>query len=217
VKPAMAISRVTIPILALCLLYPVAGIAADKGLSRQVLAEINLARKNPAEYAGFLRKFRERFQGDCYRQTGRRPMVRTTEGVGAVDEAIRFLSRQKPLPPLAWSPGLAAAAADLVVDEGTNGATGHQGRESGGPEERIERHCKPPAALGEVIFYGPGDARQVVMNLIIDDGVSGRGHRKNIFSPAFSTAGAAYGPHPGYEAICVVDFAGGQVYSRRRM
>jgi uncharacterized protein YkwD len=45
------------------------------------------------------------------------------------------------------------------------------------------------------------------MNLIIDDGVTDRGHRKNIFSRAFGTAGAACGPHPRFGNVCVIDFA----------
>jgi uncharacterized protein YkwD len=47
----------------------------------------------------------------------------------------------------------------------------------------------------------------VVMNLIIDDGVPDRGHRKNIFSRAFATAGAACGPHSRFGNVCVIDFA----------
>lgn len=198
----------TASILVPCLFAALPSLAVDRELSRQVVAEINLARKSPRVYADYLREFRREYRGDAYRLPGKRFMVQTREGVAAVDEAIRFLSRQRPLPPLAWSKRLAAAAAELAVEEGKSGAIGHYGR-VGGPEERILRHGERPAAMGENIFYGYGDARVVVMSLIIDDGVPGRGHRKNIFSPAFTSAGAACGPHPGFGAVCVIDFAGG--------
>ena len=182
--------------------------ATGGDLTKQILVEINLARRNPQGYAEYVRSFRRRFRGDSYRLRGTNTFVRTNEGVKGVDGAIRFLSRQKPLPPLSWSYGLAEAAYELAEDEGDNGDIGHQGRSSGGPRERIERHGKWRKIIGENIFYGPGDARQVVMNLIIDDGVPDRGHRKNIYSRAFRMAGVACAPHPGFGKACVIDFAG---------
>lgn len=75
--------------------------ALDQGLARQVLAEINQARSAPRTYAGFLREFRGLFHGTFYQLPGSSTRMLTTEGAKAVDEAVRFLLRQKPLPPLA--------------------------------------------------------------------------------------------------------------------
>ncbi len=176
--------------------------------AQMVLAEINLARSNPRLYAGFLREFRREYHGKSYRLPGSRALVQTKEGTRAVDEAIRFLDRQRTLPPLAWSTGLAAAAADLVEEEGQSGAVGHFGKPGSGPRQRIERHGKWQGTIGEAISYGPVEARLVVMELLIDDGVPDRGHRKNIFNRAFSLAGVACGPHPAFEGMCAIDFAG---------
>jgi uncharacterized protein YkwD len=192
----------------LLLPFSATSFSIEKDLAQQTVAEINLALKNPPLYANYLRVFRKTFRGSSYLLPGTETMVRTGEGVKGVDEAIRFLSRQKPLPPLSWSTGLAAAAAELADEEGESGTVGHVGKASGGPRERIERHGEWHGSIAENIFYGPGDARQVVMNLIIDDGVPDRGHRKNIFSRAFARAGAACGPHPVYGTVCVIDFAG---------
>ena len=190
------------------LLLPPPASALDEQLARHVLTEINLSRTNPGQYAGFLRTFRSRFRGKTYSLPDSDTRVRTTEGVGAVDEAMRFLSRQKPLPPLTWSDGLAAAAAELAETQGSTGATGHGGKQHDGMRERIERHGRWEGRIGENIAYGPTDARGIVMQLIIDDGVPDRGHRKNQFTPAFGTAGVACGPHPRFGTICVIDFAG---------
>jgi uncharacterized protein YkwD len=135
-------------------------------------------------------------------------MVITDEGVAAVDEAIRILDRQRPLSPLTWSSGLASAAMELVRDGGTTGDIGHTGRRSGGMKERIERHGAWQGGLGENISYGYDDARLVVMQLIVDDGVPDRGHRKILLNDSFGTAGVACGPHAGYGSMCVIDFAG---------
>jgi len=184
-------------------------VALDQDLAGQVLAEMNLARTKPRTYAGFLRKFRGQFRGKDYVLPGSTPLIQTSEGVKAVDEAVKFLSRQKPLPPLAWSDGLASAAAELAEEQGRTGALGHTGRQSGGMRERIERHGKWERQIAENIGYGPKDARNMVMQLIIDDGVTDRGHRKNTFGTAFGVVGVACGPHPEFGSMCVIDFAGG--------
>lgn len=183
--------------------------AMDKSLSKQVLNEINLARSEPRTYAGFLREFRKLYHGKLYVLPGSSTRMQTNEGVAAVDEAIRHLSRQKPLPRLTWSNGLAEAAAELAVEQSQSGGTGHNGNQSHGMQERIERHGKWDRNIAENIGYGPHDARNMVMALIIDDGVSDRGHRKNTFGPTFRTAGVACGSHPQFSSMCVIDFAGG--------
>lgn len=75
--------------------------------------------------------------------------------------------------------------------------------------QRIESHGEWRAEIGENISYGFNDPRQVVIQLIVDDGVRNRGHRINIFNPAFHRVGVACGPHAGYGSMCVMDFAGG--------
>jgi len=176
--------------------------ALDRDMARQVLAEINLARTAPRTYAGFLREFRGLFREKYFVLPGSDIRMQTNEGVKAVDEAIRLLSRQKPLPPLIWSDGLAAAADELAKKQEESGAIGHDNI-----RERIDRHGKWNRQIGENIGYGPTEARYMVMQLITDDGVPDRGHRKNIFSAVFRTAGAACGSHPGFGSVCVMDFA----------
>lgn len=195
----------------ICVLLALAApaIALEQSLAARVLAEINLARSEPHVYAGFLRELRGRFRGKSYQLPDSTTRMQTSEGIKAVDEAIKFLLRQKKLPPLSWSDGLAAAAADLTVEQGRSGDTGHVGRESRGMRERIERHGQWERSIAENIGYGPEDPREMVMQLIVDDGVPGRGHRKNTFGTAFTVAGAACGPHPHFGSMCVIDFAGG--------
>ena len=191
------------------LLLVTAAVAASGGFAQQLLAETNLARTEPQRYAWYLRELRRQFTGKTYRMPGSASFVVTVEGVAALDEALRFLQRQAPLPALSWAPGLAEAAADLSRDEGQSGDTGHTGRQSGDMQQRIERHGTWTSRIAENIGYGPDTARLMVMQLIIDDGVPGRGHRKNIFNPSFRVAGAACGPHPVYRNMCVMEFAAG--------
>jgi len=86
--------------------------------------------------------------------------------------------------------------------------TGHNSTNGDGMSTRVERFGDWGGTIGENCSYGEGDALQMVMQLFIDDGVSSRGHRKNIMNPAFKTCGAAVGPHAGYKQMSVQDFAG---------
>lgn len=172
----------------------------------EVVSEMNLARTKPAEYAKLVEAHLRRFKGDrTFSDRGLN--IITQEGTAAVREAIEFLKQAKPLPAMTPSEGLALAARDHVNDTGPQGLTGHKGRDGSMPDERILRHGKATSASGENISYGPDDARSIVMQLIIDDGVPNRGHRKNIFSPKFMTAGVAIGKHKKYNTMCVINYA----------
>jgi uncharacterized protein YkwD len=193
-----------------CILFLLLASAARSetgDLAQRVLAETNVARQEPQRYAEYIREFKRNFVGKGYRLPGTMDMVMTSEGTAAVEEAVQFLSRQRPLPALSWSPGLARAAEDLVQQQSSSGATGHG--DGGDIRKRIEKYGSWRSTIGENISYGPDTARQVVMGLIMDDGVPDRGHRKNIFNPSFTTAGGACGPHPVYRKICVMELAGG--------
>jgi uncharacterized protein YkwD len=198
------VKKILIPLL---LLFPsIAG--AQTPLEKGVLDEMNLARTEPQKYAAFLKEYRKRYHG---KEIAVAPGTRllTREGVGAVDEAIRFLRARKPLHPLHYSTGLSAAAADLVREEGPKGTTGHADPSAGGMAQRIERHGRWEGSIGENLGYGSSDARTVVMQLVIDDGVPERGHRKNIFNGSFRKAGISCGPHTALRTMCAIDFAGG--------
>jgi uncharacterized protein YkwD len=177
-------------------------------LERKVLREMNAARHNPKNLIPPLLRRLPRFVGKEYHSPGARSIIVTEEGAAAVNDALAFLKRQRPLPPLSWSDSLAASAAELVEAQEHSGKTGHgQGKRA--MEKRIGRHLKWEGSIGEDISYGPDDGREVVLQLIIDDGVPSRGHRANIFSAGFRLAGVACGPHPVFGTVCVIDFAGG--------
>ncbi len=175
--------------------------AAD--LSSEVIAEINLARTAPQQYAQIV----------ASRMAG----YRAAEGEKVVREAVRFLEKARPLPPLIFSNGIALGALSHVLDMGPSGGRGHCGSNGSQPWDRMARFGQRLGHAGENIDYGVRDARAVVVRLIVDDGVRGRGHRKNIFSRDYRVAGAATGFHARYGAMCVIDFAGAFVEAPGRV
>ncbi len=187
-----------------------AGLADDSFLSRlerEVMTELNLARTDPRGYAEKLRRHRTLYRGGLLEYPGRVPIL-TQEGVRAVDEAIAALERQVPLPPLALSRGLSLACRDHAADQGRTGRTGHIGADGSDPFKRMERYGAWQKTAGENIAYGAETAEQIVIQLIVDDGVPSRGHRKNIYDPDFLVAGLAVGAHAAYRRVCVIDFVG---------
>ena len=84
-------------------------------LEAQVLERINEARQDPRGFAQVLRDYRRSFDGRVAYSPERPNGVITSEGPDAVDEAIAFLERQQPLPPLGAGQVLALAAHDQRV------------------------------------------------------------------------------------------------------
>lgn len=185
---------------------PNTGAVPAEGIQKAVLDELNVARTTPMKYVEHLKDHRRAFKGKLFIGTaGVRRM--TNEGVAAVDEAIAALSKQAPLPALKFSEGLALAALDHVEDTGPKGLVSHEGSDGSGSGTRIRRYGDVAGASGECISFGYYEARQIVMALIIDDGVPSRGHRRSIYNEKFQFAGMAAGPHKTFKNMCVIDFA----------
>lgn len=186
-----------------------AGAVPAPGMSefeREVLREQNLARTEPGRYANYVADWLRYYDGKV-RQLPGGLRITTVEGKRGVVRAVRFLQAQDPLPPLSPSAGLTRAARDHVVDTGPKGWMGHFGSDDSEPADRIARYGKWYGRVGENITYGGTAARELVIRLIIDDGIPDRGHRENIFNPQFTLTGVAFGVHDEYGTMCVITYA----------
>ncbi|MBO0348071.1 hypothetical protein J0895_02930 [Phormidium pseudopriestleyi FRX01] len=163
-------------------------------LEKGIIDEVNRARTNPSAYAAYLE--------------GIRNSLSTIEGPSVITETIQFLRSQAPLAPLELSQGMTMAARDQVNDTGPQGLTGHQGTDGSTMSDRLERYGTWQTAAAENISYGKKTARDVVLQLLIDDNVSSRGHRTNIFNPQHRFIGIDSGPHRQWGTMAVMTLAG---------
>ena len=72
---------------------------------------------------------------------------------------------------------------------------------------RIEKYGEWEVSIAENITFDDKDAKEIVFNMIIDDGNPSRGHRKNLFNKDFTKIGVAVGHHTKYKHVTVVNFA----------
>jgi len=175
-------------------------------LEAEIITEMNRARTDPAAYATHLENLLPFFDGDVLRVPGK-PAIRTREGARAVREAIAALRATPPMGALALARGLARAARDHAEDQGPRGGIGHTGSNGSTMADRVSRYGAWDVAVSENIAYGSSTARDVVVDLLVDDGVAGRGHRRNILNPRSRHAGAGCARHTGYRIVCVIDYA----------
>lgn len=171
----------------------------------RAVAEINLARTDPQAYADKVRAWRALFVGDRVQRPGRITLI-TEEGTAAVDETIAFLERQPALPVLNRSNLIDRAALDHALEQSRTGQVGHYGEGGSTPTDRMRRYGRW-GATGEAIAYGSDTPEDVVLQLIIDDGVPDRGHRLLLFSRDYALIGAACETHPEWRQVCVFDVA----------
>lgn len=135
-------------------------------------------------------------------------MLMTNEGIGAWAEAKNSFARQEYFESMTWSDEIAQASRDHCLDTGPSGVTGHTGTKGSQPWDRMNRYGKWGGTVGENIAYGNSRGDEYILQLYIDDGVPGRGHRKNILNPAFKVTGMFQCYHKLYGGALVIGYAG---------
>ncbi|MEL6161367.1 MAG: CAP domain-containing protein [Cyanobacteria bacterium J06623_5] len=177
-------------------------------IEENLLIEHNRVRQNPQSYIPILAAYRASMdaEGNIPNGCGQNCTMITREGKAAVEEAIAFLQNQPPVGPLASSSAMAQAAKSHAQDQ-SSGAVGHRSTDGSSFAQRLSRFGVENVAIAENITYGPSTAQEVVMSLIVDDGVAGRGHRTTIFSPEWAIAGIGCNEHATFGTVCVIDYA----------
>ena len=84
--------------------------------------------------------------------------------------------------------------------------TTHEGSERSSISDRLEKYCEWDGSIAENMDFGFKKAENIILNMIIDDGVKERFQRMNLFNPDFKKIGIAVGEHKIYGICAVVGY-----------
>jgi len=186
--------------------------SAQSELEAELAREIDALRTNPAAYTERLKSRLTCYEGLVLRTPGQRP-VRTSEGSGALKEAIHVVGNAAPLSALEPSVGLTRAAREHAADIGPKGLVSHRGSRGETLRERIIRQGDRYDLSAQSLTFGPDDAGSVLFNLLVDDSVASRDHRRMLLDGRFQHVGIACAPHAAFRTVCVVNLAGRRIQS----
>ncbi len=176
-------------------------------LENKVLDEVNLARTEPSQYIGFLTQYKNYVNGKILRVPNQKPIL-MEEGIPVIESAIADFKQIEKLTPLKFSTGLKKVAENQLKDLKENPNLGHFGKDGSGLKKRLLRVGKYEKVASENINYKDTDPREIVLRMLIDDGVKSRTHRKNILNQQFNLLGLACGESTkDPQMICVLVFA----------
>lgn len=168
------------------------GYYTNKILLHEIQLEINKVRSNPALYASQVLEPRlTRYTGYLYRND-EGDLIITEEGVNAMKECIRALEKTENVDLLKMEKGLYLAAQFLTNDQAISGKKGHIASDGSNILERMARYGTPIGLLDEICIYGLKNPRDIVISLLVDDGIKSRKHRKSILNANFEKIGISF-------------------------
>jgi uncharacterized protein YkwD len=184
-----------------------------KPIEREMIAEINLVRSDPAGYTKYLNYYYELAKLNLdhfgagkrnyslsilYERTEkgqRKKQVDTVwsneyeEEVHAIESLLSDLKNTPPLSILQPDRGIYEAARKHGIDQDRHNWTlGHQGSDGSWPWERIMKYSPQMQAGNENLAgrFPEPTARDIVIQLLIDSGIPDYGHRYNMLDPKWT-------------------------------
>ncbi len=155
-----------------------------------VLFYCNLARINPKLFRDtYLSEYKKNFNDS----KGQKIMY-----INSLWNDLSKLKKEEPLYPQKDLCNIAEKHAETM---GKKGKTGHDNY-----DKRFKYVESKYTATGENCDYGNSDPLDIVMSLLIDEGIVNLGHRKNILSSNFNSYGGSLKPHTKYNYNYVMDF-----------
>ena len=169
----------------------------------QLLKEHNKIRNSPSIYISILKEAKKLFRKNNVLHFYNEMPFRTIEGSETINEAINFLSNQKPLKNFILSSELIKSCKDVSNELGKNGIVNH----SKNLPQYIEKYCEWGGMLCENLDFGTKQAQNIMIKLLLCDGIKQRFQRLNIFKPELKYIGISQNSHIKYGICTVIHYA----------
>ncbi|MBW7867938.1 MAG: hypothetical protein H3C31_06405 [Brumimicrobium sp.] len=165
-------------------------------MDKEMIKELNFVRQYPQVYAGIVARY-------LVDKSNRNGLSKATYDAG--NELIEELKVMQPASLLLPNRCLYDAAKKHGEDCKRRGFSDHTGSDGSSPFTRISKFCDGLSG-NENIVGGRKNARALVIQLLIDSGISSRGHRYNMLNPEWSYVGC-YGYEGGGMYNYIQNFA----------
>ena len=179
---------------------------ACERIKREVIAESNRIRTNPKAYIPILEGYLKNFDGNLLTLPDKHEILETEEGPRAYKEAIEFLKNQKPINVIEYDEEASKVA--LEYSKFLSNSKEGQVEDDNQIEQRVEKYLDYDYSISENIDFGGSTGVEVIVNLLVDDGVKNRTHRENLFSDKYEYYGVGVFEHPDYDFCTVIDYFG---------
>ncbi len=171
----------------------------------QILNQINYARMYPDEFVEKLEELNNTIPNDNCLYIDGIPFLYSNLK-NSLEDAINFLSNQKPLPGLVYNKTITQAC-DYLLDE----LIIHDGLDDENSnkyslENRLSKFGEPLGETYELIDYGMFDPEFIVINFILCDGDNQKYERNVIFNPKIKCLGIASAILPSEKICTVINF-----------
>lgn len=181
--------------------------------AKAILKELNALRANPESFAKrLLDEILPLYDGNTYisKEGGERL---TVEGPEAVKEAAAWLSQHsEPRKPLTSSFGLSKIARELCAEQNSCDSIGGFSINGNGLNKRVEKYGVWMGKLSECVFYHAVSPLDVIIQLVIDDGLPNRPNREKLLDNDFTISGIWGSTHKIYGNVISIILA--QKYER---
>ena len=126
-----------------------------------------------------------------------KPFVSLDKSNDYCQSLLRELRTRPSVDALQPTEELKASASCFASAQGQTSQTGHDRSRTGCPELNTGENCG----------YGMRTGRDIVIDLLVDEGVPSLGHRENILNPSYRTIGVGHAPHRRYGMMTVQEFS----------